>query len=651
MKKLLRWLKRISISLLLVLSVILLPILITKGYEKLHALFLTDQERWLEDIHRISYLMQNEFAAFDKFTTTEEFDARIEILRKRVLEDTTFTEESFQLETIKLVASFKDPHTLVYNFRETKNLTLPYRLEWYDGAFYLTAGKIDDSAWLGTKVVGIDNQDPVKFYHQLKSYTNAPNEASHAYFLTMFLPLPSILYYEGLIQDKSKISLTVENGTGESRTFVFNSITQEEKNQLTDYQTLSKRYRDSEKPLFRTRPNENYWYEFLEEEDVLYLRYQQCVAQGDIEAFWNQLIVTLDERKPKKFIIDLRGNPGGDSKNNISLVNAITQRPWINTEGKLFTIIDRGTGSAAVSLTAALEAQTNTILVGEKTVDRPNTTSDPTFFTLPHSGLTILLPNLFSLHSHVYDLRDGIAPDWPISTSLAGDGYLFDPALDSILNQTVEIESRLMATLPAALSGTYSFSPLRNLSIFQKDTIWMLSIDGLIETPVFINDSVYYTEKYDITVSEMNSVEGELRVTLHGSEIVARRLDEKSKSIVRLIDSGAIQTTHTNLMELKNHNQSSYYLDRPFFQNKVYSIYRKFGLEKAIEYNKINKDLFHGDPVVSIIDYELYQFEGGDFIGQMSASFSIIGKLMKRYYSIITTERIMNDDYNAFIGS
>jgi hypothetical protein len=34
----------------------------------------------------------------------------------------------------------------------------------------------------------------------------------------------------------------------------------------------------------------------------------------------------------------------------------------------------------------------------------------------------------------------------------------------------------------------------------------------------------------------------------------------------------------------------------------------------------------------------------------MRTAAAIIGKVVKRYYTVVTTEQIMNDDYNAFIG-
>lgn len=54
--------------------------------------------------------------------------------------------------------------------------------------------------------------------------------------------------------------------------------------------------------------------------------------------------------------------------------------------------------------------------------------------------------------------------------------------------------------------------------------------------------------------------------------------------------------------------------------------------------------------MVYIVDFELYQYDG-QTLGQITSAFPVIGKLLKHYYSVITTEKVMNDQYNAFIGS
>ncbi len=642
-----RILKRISLSIFFIILAIGLFLGIQKMYESYRQSNLSQSEKFEEDLARLDYIMKNEFSGYGVLSGSLAFDSIMSSLKKQIKEESIKTPTEFNLAIIKAVAAFKDPHTSVYNRNTALADRFPYYLDWSNGNFYLQSGTVEKK-WLGAKVIKIGNFNSQEVFQRLSKYTNSPNEAGTAFFMRPFLYSPDALLKEGIIDGPGQVSLEVELNN-ERAVLSFDKIKNTSFGSLTDYHRLSEKFPSEDLPLFMSNTDKNYWYEYLEDRNAFYLRYSLCVAQGDIEAFWDEVFEKLEELHPDKFIIDVRGNPGGDTQNHSSFINRISQHEFLNIHGKLFTLIDRGTGSAGVSFATDMEKMTQAILVGEKTMDKPNTTSDPTFFTLPHSGLTILVPSLYSLHSFANDPRDAVSPHLPISQKISSNTYLTDEVMDSVLNLTFEGSTKSFAFFPSKASGQYRLSPIRNASLYLKDSIWYFTIDGLKEDAIYQDDSTVVTSGRNISFHGFDSLSQTLRLTFYGQEIELPKIDAGEISLERSILERKFEVTETLLVDMQKQSDLPYFLDRPYFQQRVYRLYNESGFEDAFSLNQIAKNLYKDDPVTRIIDFELFQYEDNS-MGQFKAIFPVVGKLLKRYYTVLTTEKIMNDDFNAFIG-
>lgn len=647
MKKVLKWVMWILLSTIGLVLIVVIPIGINQGYERIRASFLTEREEYLEDIDRLEYLMKNEFAGYGVLPGTSTFDLLVSQLKADANNNSIKSQTAFNLAIIEAVAAFKDPHTSVFNHHVFLDSRFPYYLNWSDGSFYLLSGQVDKK-WLGAEVTHIGKATSSEVFNKLSAYTNAPNDAGTAIFISSFLYAADALHEKGIIDDRDQVDLKVQLN-GESATLSFNSMSRAEFAALADYYRISEQFEPEEWPLFKTNSGQNYWYKYLQEDDLFYLRYSMCVAQGDIETFWDEVFDELERTDPSKFVIDLRGNPGGDTQNHRSFLKRLAANPKLNQYGKLFVLTDRGTGSAAVACASDLQKMTASILVGEKTMDKPNTTSDPTFFTLPHSQVTLLVPSLYSLHALVDDSRDGITPHIPIVQSLKRDNYIQDQVLDSIRQLTIEPSDLQAASLPVAWLGQYQFNPVRNITFYQQDSTVYLTIDGLAKMPVYQSDTLFFTSNREITFTSPESAGQPLVINVYGQSRELRQLPENKTSLEQSILDRQFKVTDKLLADIQKHGKLPYYLDRPFFQTHVYILYNEHGFDAAMALNQIAKTYYPNDPVLSIVDFELYQYDNRTF-GQVKSVFPIIGKLLKRYFDVITSDKIMNDDYNAFIG-
>jgi hypothetical protein len=182
-------------------------------------------------------------------------------------------------------------------------------------------------------------------------------------------------------------------------------------------------------PLWEQRAKEPFWTDFQPGSDTLYVNFRSYDA---LPANAAALAEELDARKPRRLVIDMRDNGGGDyDLGRKHLLPVITSRPWLNRRDRTFVLVGRHTFSAAMSNAADLRWKTNATLVGEPIGETPNSWQESRRFYLPNSGLPVTVSTKF--YSFAPQGVEAIEPhiraepnwrDW-------ADGH--DPALKAIL--------------------------------------------------------------------------------------------------------------------------------------------------------------------------------------------------------------------------
>src|SRR5579871_1982476 len=184
-------------------------------------------------------------------------------------------------------------------------------------------------------------------------------------------------------------------------------------------------------PLMRQHPDEALWCVDVAP-DALYCDFRSYQNLDRPAAALRQ---RLADRPPKKLIIDLRSNGGGDYTVGLrQLVDPIRDNPSVNRRGRLFVLIGPMTFSAAMSNSAHFRQRTQAILVGEPIGERPNSYQENGELTLPNSHL------ILSYSTRLYQFAPGdptneIRPDVPIATSWADYKAGRDPVVEWVLAQ------------------------------------------------------------------------------------------------------------------------------------------------------------------------------------------------------------------------
>ena len=132
-----------------------------------------------------------------------------------------------------------------------------------------------------------------------------------------------------------------------------------------------------------------------------------------------------------RLIVDLRDNPGGDSRPFQALIDGIRADPAINRRGRIFGLVNGGTDSSATVDANALGDQTRAILMGQEVEDPIDEFGNNTgFLTLPHSHLLVQYTTAVINGARLRFATPDIVIPITISQVLAGT----DPVLDRALS-------------------------------------------------------------------------------------------------------------------------------------------------------------------------------------------------------------------------
>jgi hypothetical protein len=191
-----------------------------------------------------------------------------------------------------------------------------------------------------------------------------------------------------------------------------------------------------EPALWRSRPDDFYWFEHLPEHNLVYFQYNQVRDQGEatLAEFVTELLAFIDDKQIQTLVIDIRQNNGGNSYLNPGLMIPLAAHPIAREEGRLFVIAGRRTFSAAQNLANDLDRETKAIFVGEPTGSRPNFYGEDHVFRLAYSGLTGSISTRYWQGGATSDDdRIWIAPRIAAEPDFADYRDSRDPALTAIL--------------------------------------------------------------------------------------------------------------------------------------------------------------------------------------------------------------------------
>jgi hypothetical protein len=185
-------------------------------------------------------------------------------------------------------------------------------------------------------------------------------------------------------------------------------------------------------------PEVNYSYARCDR-DVLYVRYNRSAdspGHETVREFGEKLLTAIASRPPRKLLLDLRFNTGGNLELAQPLMDALAQSRLGSEPGRIAVLVGASTFSAGITAAASLRSRSKAILVGAHPGDRPDYWSEGGNVMLPNSGLAMHYANglhqysdapppagvkeFLPLNIDVRDLDPDIAVDWTWRDYISG---------------------------------------------------------------------------------------------------------------------------------------------------------------------------------------------------------------------------------------
>jgi hypothetical protein len=143
-------------------------------------------------------------------------------------------------------------------------------------------------------------------------------------------------------------------------------------------------------PLYEQHLMQPYWMRLLTAQHAVYLKYNGCIDTDGFQHLAAKALAVLHQDPAYRLIIDLRNNPGGDSRPFQALVNGIKADPAINTRGRIFGLINGLTDSSATLDAGSLSQATRAIMIGQTAEDPIDEYGDNGYhLTLPNSRIQV----------------------------------------------------------------------------------------------------------------------------------------------------------------------------------------------------------------------------------------------------------------------
>jgi hypothetical protein len=170
----------------------------------------------------------------------------------------------------------------------------------------------------------------------------------------------------------------------------------------------------------------------LKEHDAYYVQAHQ-IDGDELVPMFRKAMTEVDALQPRRLILDLRHNFGGDGSVLTGFVHELVRREGARPWKELYLLTGRKTFSAGVMAVDALLDHTAVTVVGEPAGAALNHFGDAVERRYPRTGLRLYVSTLRHQLSNSSDVAEFIRVDVPAPFSFADYAAGRDPAVDPIL--------------------------------------------------------------------------------------------------------------------------------------------------------------------------------------------------------------------------
>lgn len=360
-----------------------------------------------------------------------------------------------------MTASSGNAHTRVYLLRNRGYWRrYPVRIWKFPGGFRVIAVRPGYESLLGGRIVGIAGH-PIATAIAAVRPLFAGNDNWAGYMETYTLTSPDALIATHLLTGDGGAEFVVsKNGRTVSKLvepapFTYRNGPEESWWYLSPEHPAVKGWvqvlQGHSLPVYLANDSENYRY-LKCTGGVSYFEFTRAEnGNGEtIKQIGSRILADIKKQPPRKFIIDLRMNTGGDATlGHYYLFKPLTGMPIAKERGRVFAIVGPTTFSAGITAAVWLKQESSTTFVGTAPGDVLDTWSEGGNIVLPNSKLTMHYGDKAHLYSDkpttlpkseiyvdwsVHDLN----PDLPVKLAWQAYADGRDPSLKRILGHPLQ---------------------------------------------------------------------------------------------------------------------------------------------------------------------------------------------------------------------
>jgi hypothetical protein len=374
--------------------------------------------QWHEDLAFLARELPKRHANAFHSISREKFEAEVGALDQRL--DQLNSDEIY-VGMDRIANLIGDGHTYIRFPEDYANL--PVDIVRFGDDYRVVATANGNEKALGARVIKIEDTPSARAHEILLSLTPSDEtDVLRNARANGFLTIGILLHGIGIVRDRNLVRYTLADDDGKEFAVNIHSVVRSDR--------LNWKYPYKAAPLFRQKPDEDFWYTYLPESHTVYCNFR---GYKDLGQHSKALFDLIKQQHPDKLVIDMRMNGGGDYNVGLRhMVHPIRDLPDINRKGHLFVLIGSDTFSAAMSNSAHFRYQTNAILVGQQIGEKPNSYQEAREMKLPNSRWTVRYSVKF--YKFVDDGQNLIRPDQEIIPSWDDYKSARDRVLDWVLN-------------------------------------------------------------------------------------------------------------------------------------------------------------------------------------------------------------------------
>ena len=308
------------------------------------------------------------------------------------------TPEQAFVGLLRVVALGGDSHTRLPDLDPVAERMLPVVFGAWPEAFWTTAAQPDRPDLYARELLSLDGHSAGECIAVLGALVPHENEQTLRRGVARLLQLPQLLHAVGLTQDDRGATLTLRDLNGIETT---ERVDARPRAALLGWAAFAPP--GWSEPLYRSRMAEAWWWTVLEPERTLYFQFNRCEDSraAPFADAANAILERLDRGDLDRLVVDLRHNGGGDSGVLAPLLEGLARRSDWRDRGRIDVLIGSATYSSAMLNAWSLAEKLGARLVGEPTLQKPNSFGELRSFHLPFSGIRVdcatrrfrLLPN------------------------------------------------------------------------------------------------------------------------------------------------------------------------------------------------------------------------------------------------------------------